>query len=496
MALSQTDSYKLSHKGFMQEGTEVIYSNFTPRNANYFPCVKSKWDGKAVFFGLQYFIKDYLIDEFNRDFFDLPKEQAVGGFKRLFDNYLGKGAVPTEHFEELHDLGYLPLSIKALPEGSKVDMKVPFFTVHNTDERFAWLTNYIETVVSCEVWKPSTVATIINHYRSMVNEYALETTGSLAGTEFQVHGFEFRGMSGRKDAAACGAAFLLSSNGTDTIPAIEFLEKYYNANSDIEFIATSVPASEHSLASTGIAVQGELETYRKWITQDYPSGIVSVISDTLNFFEVITTMAQELKQDILDRTPNEIGLAKVVFRPDSGCPVKILTGDDSAPEGTPEQKGAVQCLWEIFDGTETEQGYKVLHERIGLIYGDSITPERALLIMGRLKQKGFASTNVVFGAGSFTSQYITRDSLGMAMKATAAKVNGDWYELYKDPKTDNGIKKSAKGLLRVEREGGKFVLYDQQTAEQELQGELREVFRDGKLVSETSLEDIRNKLWS
>lgn len=542
MALSQTDSYKLSHKGFMQEGTEVIYSNFTPRNSTYFPCVKEKWDGKAVFFGLQYFIKDYLIDEFNRDFFSLPKEQAVGRFKRLFDNYLGKDSIPTSHFEQLYDLGYLPLRIKALPEGSRVNMKVPFFTVVNTHPDFAWLTNYIETVISCEIWKPSTVATIIAHYRQMVNEYALETTGSIVGTEFQVHGFEFRGMSGRKDAAACGAAFLLSSNGTDTIPAIEFLEKYYNANSDNEFIATSVPASEHSLASTGIAVNGELETYRKWITQDYPSGIVSVISDTLDFFEVITTMASELKQDILNRTPNELGLAKVVFRPDSGCPVKILTGYKidgvefqntkevhdyydkqifNIPEAVKvdgdwvsikigkyatvefvhklseaEVKGAVQCLWDIFGGTTTEQGYRLLHERVGLIYGDSITPERALQIMERLKQKGFASTNVVFGVGSFTSQYITRDSLGMAMKATAAKVNGQWYELFKDPKTDNGVKKSAKGLLRVEKEGDDFVLYDQQTPEQESQGELREVFCDGKLTVETSLQEIRNKLWS
>jgi nicotinamide phosphoribosyltransferase len=162
---------------------------------------------------------------------------------------------------------------------------------------------------------------------------------------------------------------------------------------------------------------------------------------------------------------------------------------------TPEQKGSIEILWEIFGGTVTEQGYKLLDSHIGLIYGDSITMAVAEEVFLKLAAKGFASTNVVFGIGSYSLQHVTRDSFGMAVKATYAEVDGKGYELFKDPKTDGGMKKSAKGLLRVEKEGDNYVLYDQQTPEQEKQGELKTVFLDGKLVKETSLSEIRQRLW-
>lgn len=538
--LTQTDSYKLSHKGFMTDGTEMIYSNLTARNSKYLPVIQENYDAKVVVFGMQGFIKEVLIEEWNNKFFNQPKDKVIAKYARIFRNYLGY--TDTKHFEELHDLGYLPIEIKALPEGTLAPVKVPMYTIRNTHRNFAWLTNYLETLMSCELWKQPTVATIIREFRRAANKWALKTTGSLDGTEFIIHGFEFRGMSGRQDAAKQAAAFLLSSCGTDTIPAIEYIEDYYNANTDEQFIATSVPASEHSLASTGIAVNGELETYRKWITKDYPTGIVSIISDTLDFFEVITTMATELKDDILSREVNDLGLAKVVFRPDSGEPIHILTGykvydqvdayntelEDVWNEGyeavlsggkyflielyqeqgenavrlgkalsEAEIKGAVECLWEIFGGTVTDQGYKVLNERVGLIYGDSITLERQQAIYKRLADKGFASVNCVMGVGSYTCQYLTRDSLGMAVKATAAKVNGEIYELYKDPKTDDGTKKSAKGLLRVDlNDKGELTLFDQQTEEQEKQGMLQPVFRDGVLLHEVDFLTIRERIWN
>lgn len=490
-----TDSYKLSHKGFMTKGTEVIYSNMTPRSSKYLPVNHEDFDNKIVWFGLQAVLKQ-MHNLWDKEFFSRDKEEVLAETKRLFDAYLGVGAVEMDHFSELHDLGYLPIQVKSLPEGSRVDIKVPFFTIRNTDNRFAWLTNYLETYLSAQLWKPATVATIIHEYRKLTNDWAVKTTGSTDGTQFQIHGFEFRGMSGWEDAAACAAGFLLSSNGTDTIPALTYLEKYYGVDITKEFIAASVPASEHSLASTGIAVNGELETYRKWITQDYPTGIVSIIADTLDFFRVVTEFATELKDDIINRQVNEIGLAKVVFRPDSGCPVKVLCGDIDAPKGSPEYKGAVECLWEVFGGTTNELGFKHLHERVGLIYGDSITLERAKEVFKRLASKGFASTNVVLGVGSFTSQYLSRDSAGMAVKATAAMVDGKLYELSKDPKTDDGMKKSAKGLLRVERDGDNFALYDQQSFEQEQQGLLEVVYSDGYLVKEETFSTIRHRLWS
>ena len=514
-----TDSYKLSHKGFMTEGTQLIYSNLTMRNMKYLPVLKHRHDGKGVNFGTQGVLKQ-MKALWDNHFFRLPKDQVIAEAKEFFDLYLGPDSVCTKHFEQLHDLGYLPILVKALPEGSRVNAKVPVLTIRNTHKDFAWLTNYLESWLSSQLWKQMTVATIAYEYRALANEYALKTTGSTAGTEFQIHDFSLRGMSGTEDAAMAGAAFLLSSCGTDNIPGLYYATKFYGANMKAGLIGTSVPASEHSLASTGIAVNGELETYRKWITQDYPTGIVSVIADTIDFFRVVTEFATELKDDILNRQPNALGLAKVVWRPDSGCPVKILTGylpqeirwaadfsnavrtdiayciETGRKLSEPEIKGAVQCLWEIFGGTTTEQGYKQLHERVGLIYGDSITLERAEQILKRLAEKGFASTNVVFGVGSYTCQYLTRDSMGIAVKATAAVVNGKTYALSKYPVTDDGTKKSAKGLLRVEKEGDDFVLYDMQTWEQGDQGELRTVFKDGKLINLESFETIRSRLWN
>jgi len=282
MTLMHTDSYKLSHKGFMNKGTSKIYSNLTARTSKHFPVLKDRYDDKVVFFGLQKFVIQYLIQEWSNYFFRVDKHAAISFFKDLVDGYLGKDSVSMEHFEALHDLGYLPIEIKALPEGSVVNIKVPFFTITNTHPDFAWLTNYLETVISCELWKPITVATLIREFRKVVNEYAMKTTGSLDFTMFQLHDFSFRGMSNRQDATTCGMAFLLSSCGTDTIPAVQGLKTFYGAEGD--FIGTSVPASEHSVACLGTSVEGELESYRKWITEDYPTGIVSLVSDTYDYW--------------------------------------------------------------------------------------------------------------------------------------------------------------------------------------------------------------------
>lgn len=492
--LTAADAYKLSHKAFLPDGLQYQQSNMTARSAKYLPVIKGFYDDKSVFFGLQHFIKDYLINEWNANFFQKPKDEVIRRFKRRCDTFLGEGAVSTEHFEKLHDLGYLPISIKALPEGARVNLRVPFFTVINTHPDFAWLTNYLETIISCETWKPTTTATIAFEFRKLLHRFAIETVGNANGVEFGAHGFEFRGMSGRHDAAISGAGHLLSFWGTDTIPAIDLLEDYYNADAEKELIAASVPASEHMVTSLGAAVENELDFFRKAITQNYPTGIVSLVSDTYDFFKVITEYSVLLKSEILNRKPNSLGLAKVVFRPDSGNPSNIICGDSNAIPGTPEYKGAIECLWEIFGGTVTEKGYRLLNERVGLIYGDSITLHLAHEIFTRLKLKGYASTNVVLGVGSYTYNLLSRDCLGQAIKGTWAQVDGKGYELFKDPVTDSGVKKSARGLLRVDLVDGEYVLKDRVTEEEERGGELREVFRNGKLLYETSLKEIRARI--
>lgn len=224
------------------------------------------------------------------------------------------------------------------------------------------------------------------------------------------------------------------------------------------------------------------------ITGIYPKGIVSLVSDSYDFWGVVTIVAKLLKPEILARD------GKVVLRPDSGDPVKIVVGDPEAPTGSPEEKGAIQCLWDIFGGTVTETGHKLLDNHIGLIYGDSISLDRAERILEGLKQKGFASGNIVFGIGSYTYQFVTRDTFGSAIKATAGKVFGEFRQIFKDPKTDDGMKKSARGYLRVEYENGNYVLYDCQTEEQEQRGELTTAFLNGKMTKMYTLTEVRDRL--
>lgn len=487
--LNAIDFYKADHRRQYPVGTEYVYANFTPRSSRLAKMLPD-FDDKIVFFGLQGFIKHFLIETWNEGFFQQDKAKVIARYKRRMDNALGDGAVPVDHIEALYDLGYLPIRIKALEEGSRVNIKVPVLTIVNTLPEFFWLTNYLETVLSAELWKSCTTATIAFEYKRLLTAYAIKTGVPLDFVAVQGHDFSSRGMSGIYDATQNGVGHLTSFIGTDAVSAIDYAEEYYDADG---IVGVSVPATEHSVMCMG-SEDNEIETFRRLITELYPSGVVSIVSDTWDFWRVITEFTVELKDEILARQPNALGLAKLVFRPDSGDPVKIICGDPEAEMDSPAYKGAVQCLWEIFGGTETDQGYKVLNERVGLIYGDSITLERALNIVQGLEAKGYASNNLVFGIGSYTYNYLTRDTFGFAVKATWGQVNGVPRELFKDPITDSGIKKSAKGLLRVEKTEDGFVLFDQQTMEQEQQGELKMVFENGQLIRACRLNEIRERL--
>lgn len=507
--ITQTDAYKLSHKKFMAKGTTTIYANLTARAHRY-----ASWaddDRKVVVAGIQKFVKDYLINEWNSEFFKKPLNKVIAKFKHRVDTFLGPGSVSMEHFEALHKLGYLPIRLKAIPEGCKIGFKVPLLTITNTHDDFAWLVTYLETVLSQELWGPVTSATTAFQYLKLCNKYADETCDDRTHVMFQCHDFSARGMMGRHAAALSGLGHLMSFNGTDTIGAIDLVEEYYNVDASKYFIAGSVPASEHSVTSLGIAVRGELGTLQDWLVRAYPEGIVSIVSDTIDYWKVITEYLPTLGPEIMGRKPNAIGLCKTVVRPDSGDPVRIICGYEDQELQRPgdgriivkdtgleiteaEAAGSIKCLWNTFGGTINKKGYLVLDPHIGLIYGDSITLERAREIFERLRRKGFASSNVVFGVGSYTYQHVTRDTLGMAVKATYAVVNGKGLELYKDPKTDSGVKKSARGLLRVDLVGEDFVLSDQVSKEQEKGGMLRTVFENGKLLVEDTFDIIRQRV--
>lgn len=477
--LHLADGYKVDHRRQYPEGTSLVYSNWTPRKSRL-----DEVDG-VVFFGLQYFIKKYLVEDFDRHFFSRPKTEVLNEYRRRISAYLGPDAITYEHVEALHDLGYLPIEIKALPEGIVVPFRVPMFTIKNTLPEFFWITNFLETILSCVIWMPCTSATVAFQYRQKLDDYAERTGGDKEFVDWQGHDFSFRGMAGPEAAMMSGAGHLLSFTGTDTIPAIDFLEKYYGADCEKELVGGSVPATEHSVMCMGTQTS-EIDTFRRLISEIYPAGIVSIVSDTWDYWQVITEYVPRLKQEILARN------GKVVIRPDSGDPVKIICGDPDAEPGTPEYKGSVECLWETFGGSITPRGFKVLDPHIGLIYGDSITLERCEAICAQLHDKGFASTNVVFGIGSYTYQYATRDTFGFAMKATYGEVNGEGREIFKSPKTDDGTKKSAKGLIRINGTANRVTGMDDSVSPAEEQGGiLKTVYKDGKLLHETTLQQIR-----
>lgn len=519
-----TDGYKTGHHKMYPEGTSLVYSNFTPRNNKYAP----KGCDKVVSFGqqmvmrqikemfekyffkteqIQYFADTMIEKHYNRAVEDL-KENICQEIKKEYSMYLGTD-YDVSHIEALWDLGYLPIKVKALPEGTLVPMGIPVLTIYNTLPEFYWLTNFLETLISNLLWKPMTSATIAYQYKNNLTKWALKTDENNIGfVNFQGHDFSMRGMDSLDATTSSGLGHATSFLGSDSLPTIYGARKYYGEDGAV---VHSVNATEHSVMCAGTKGD-ELETF-KYLMKQFPTGILSIVSDTWDLWKVITKYLPELKEEILARD------GKIVIRPDSGDPVDIICGYEKPKElyrnpidarkfhaPLHESKGVIELLWDIFGGTTNGQGYKVLDPHIGAIYGDSITLDRAEEICKRLEAKGFASTNIVLGIGSFTYQYNTRDTFGFAMKATYVEITSntdegylkEGREIFKDPITDDGTKKSAKGLLMVdlnEQMGlPEYELLDQVSWENENKGYLQTIFEDGKFFNEVTLTEIRNKL--
>jgi nicotinic acid phosphoribosyltransferase len=595
-----TDGYKTGHHIMYPDNTTLVYSNFTPRSNKHAP----KGCDKVVSFG-QNLVMQYIKEIFDEGFFrkeritntlnfisfnydeneaipddDIQevmtnlRDEVMDEIKREYSMYLGTD-YDVSHIEALWDLGYLPIEVKALPEGVEVPMGVPVLTIVNTLPEFYWLTNFLETLISNLLWKPMTSATIARQYKKLFTKYAIETDLDNVGfVEFQGHDFSMRGLDSVFATMTSGLGHATSFKGSDSLPVIHAARKYYNES---DFVVGSVNATEHSVMCAG-SKEDEIGTFRR-LMQKFPTGILSVVSDTWDLWKVLTEYLPEMKDEIMSRD------GKLVIRPDSGDPVDIICGkldlslkylsmgdlDDfnslnfrkatvrlgfNSTEdlmkaindtvflvdkgkvysidtvmnhdiyvdyirgtelfslSSSQSKGVVELLWDIFGGTINEQGYKVLDPHIGAIYGDSITLDRAEQIMERLKAKGFASTNVVLGIGSFTYQYNTRDTFGFAMKATYCEVMPycsckdpndifndcltgcvpEGREIFKDPITDDGTKKSAKGLLYVGQHEYGYYLEDQVSWKQEMQSCLETIFLDGDMMRPVLLTEIREKL--
>ena len=479
-----TDGYKTGHHQQYPKGTTLVYSNFTPRSNKYAP----KGCDQVVSFGQQMVMKQ-IHEAFTNEFFSKPKEVVCGEMKRELSMYLGTD-YDVSHFEALHDLGYLPIHVRAIPEGTLVPIKVPVLTIYNTHPDFYWITNYLETIISNMLWKPMTSATIAHTYRKVLTSWMEKTDKERAWfIDWQGHDFSMRGMDSVDAVISSGLGHLASFSGTDSLPAIYGARKFYG---ETGVVGGSVNATEHSVMCAG-GKEDEVETFRRLLAT-YPTGILSVVSDTWDLWKVCTEHVVTLKDEILARD------GKLVIRPDSGDPVDILCGTQQVipyPADyklKPSEKGVVELLWDVFGGTINEQGYKVLDSHIGAIYGDSITIDRADEICRRLEAKGFASTNVVLGIGSFTYQYNTRDTFGFAMKATYVEVDGEGRAIFKDPITDDGTKKSATGLLRVTMGEDGYKLVDQQTWAGENATLMHTIYNNGLLTNQTTLTEIRNRL--
>jgi len=476
------DGYKVGHIRQYPDDTTLVYSNLTARSSR-------TSENHVVAFGWQYFVEEYLIRQFQANFFDQPKDEILRHYQRRMDQYLGPG-VNIDHIAALHDLGYLPLCIKALPEGTRVPLRVPMLTIYNTLPEFYWLTNMLETLMSNILWGAVTSATTAFQYRRTFEHYAAITGADEDFVPLQGHDFSFRGLTGVENAVVSGAAHLLSFTGTDTVPAIDFLETYYKAAGE-QPIGLSVNATEHSVMCAG-EEENERETIRRLLQDVYPSGILSIVSDTWNLWSVLTDYIPSLKEEILARD------GKVVIRPDSGDPLRIICGDPDANTDF-VKKGVIQLLWETFGGTVNKMGFKELDPHIGMIYGEAINPTRQEEILAVLAQHKFASSNVVFGIGSYAYNYVTRDTYGMAIKSTYVETeSGGGTPIFKDPITDDGIKTSAFGLLVVRKDPDDGVLYCEEDVSwaQEAEGELRLVFQDGIAFNIETLNQIRARLAS
>lgn len=466
-----TDSYKLSHMRMYHPGVTQVYSYLEAR----------KEKDSIVFFGLQYFIMEYLLQP-------ITPANVVEYFQ-IYEHMFGSVPADVEaKMVGLQKLGYWPLEICAIPEGTVIQTQNVIMTMRNTNPDFPWTVGFLESLL-LKIWNTCSVATCSLEYKKLVEFYARLTCDSFDHIPYSVHDFGYRGVSSEETAALSGAAHLLSFLGSDTIPAIDMLWKYYPRRSLDTVIASSVPASEHSVMCS-YSKEHEYDAIDNIIFNVCPTGIVSVVSDTFNLWTILTDYIRSRRERILARD------GCVVFRPDSGDPVHIVCGtsaflDDPEIAGTPEGKGALQLLWDTFGGTTNSLGFKVLNKKVGLIYGDGMHKDRFNQMLATMANQGWASSNLVIGVGGLLLQQHNRDDYKFAMKAVNVIRDGEEVEIYKDPITDKA-KKSKKGFLNLHFDGKIFTTTDQ--AKNHACELLKPVFRDGAILKKFSLEEVRETL--
>ncbi len=479
VSLLLSDTYKQCHDRMYPKGLTKLVSYWVPRKSMLVS------QDKMVFFGLQAFIKEYLIEYFQENFFGLSESEMLAQYTESMDIQIGRDNYDLDKIVELHRLGYLPLKISALPEGTMVPMGVPCIEITNTHEKFAWLVQWIECILQVELWKPCCHATIGYMYRKIADYWYGKTTDNLPGN-MACADFGMRGMSCMDEAIRCSASWLLSFNKTSTIPAISYINKNYHADCANNGIGIGAVSTEHSVMGANYSVDGDEITFvKRLLTELYPNTSFSMVSDTYDYWNMVNNILPQCREEIMNHN------GKLMVRPDSGDIVEISVK-------------TVERLWEIFGGTINSKGYKVLDPHIGIIYGDGCTMSNVDTIWRELEKRGFAANNIAYGVGAFCFSAIvenqnlivvTRDTFGIAMKATYGVIDGKKVMIYKDPKTDTGnLKKSHKGCCEVYEESGELKCRDglMEMSDNSL---LECCFEDGELVKDDTFINIRNRMY-
>lgn len=459
--LLNTDSYKASHWLQYPPHTDATFFYIESRGGLY---------DRTLFFGLQAILKEYLstpithadVDE-ARDLFAAHGEPFnESGWRYIVDQ---RG-------------GLLPLRIRAVPEGTVVPTHQALVTIESTDPLAYWVPSYVETLL-LRLWYPVTVATISWHAKQTIRQFLERTSDDPVGQlPFKLHDFGARGVSSAESAALGGAAHLVNFMGTDTVSGLLAAKAYYHA----PMAGFSIPAAEHSTI-TSWGREREVDAYRNMLTQfAKPGAIVAVVSDSYDIFHAIREhWGKALKQEVIRSG------ATIVVRPDSGDPVAVV-------------HQCLEMLDEAFGHIVNSKGFKVLNH-VRVIQGDGINPNSIRAILERTTSAGYATDNVAFGMGGALLQQLNRDTQKFALKCSAARVNGEWIDVYKDPVTDKGkMSKRGRMTLLQNREQGTFktvrVSPEAETLTREVQSSgfddaLVTVWEDGHIVTDHTFDAVR-----
>jgi len=449
--ITNADSYKFSQWVQYPPNTTGIYSYIESRGGHY---------DETVFFGLQAFIKEYLCAPITQDMID-EAEAIILAHGEPF-NREGWEYILREHG------GYLPVRIKAVPEGTVVPVKNVLATIENTDPNCYWLTSFLETALLRAIWYPTTVATNSREIKKVILD-ALIRTGDPTSIDFKLHDFGARGVSSLESAGIGGAAHLVNFMGTDTVEALLFARRYYDAG----MAGFSVPAMEHSTV-TSWGRDNEVDSYRNMVKKNgKPGGIVSAVSDSYDIYEACRLWGTELKQDVLDSG------ATLVVRPDSVDPAEVVCK-------------CLRILDQHFGHTVNDKGYKVLNN-VRVLQGDGITHQTIRSIIFTITMAGYSADNVVFGQGGALLQIVNRDDQKFALKASYGLIDGREVFIQKDPITDPGKKSKVGKMKLVRTTDGYETINNLNPKYPDADDVLQVVFENGSLFNETTFEEVRKR---